>query len=205
MHTIFFPHFSIRTVTFWLSVLLLVLFIVLIIFSYTKTQNDFTWNCSLYQFQNKFFPKLRYKFQFWRVIISGFFHSNIAHFCLNIFSLQLYGYFIEWYYGKLKLVASLLIAIIISHFFSAAVKTESISTMASSLLYCMIALKIWFLFEYRNYKPLEFRRLLIFVLLGLITLINLIPIFVSNNVDFTGHLGGFLVGGLIGTFFHFRK
>jgi len=47
--------------------------------------------------------------------------------------------------------------------------------------------------------------MLIFVLLGLITGINLIPIFVVNNVDFTGHLGGFIVGGLIGAFFHFRK
>jgi len=47
--------------------------------------------------------------------------------------------------------------------------------------------------------------MLIFLLLGLITAINLIPIFVVNNVDFTSHLGGFLIGGLIGTFFHFRK
>jgi rhomboid protease GluP len=182
-----------------------VLFIVLLIFNYTKPQNDYTWNCSLYQLQNKFFPKLRYSFEFWRVPISGFFHSNIAHFCLNVFGLQMYGYFVEWYYGKWKLVLSLILTVVLSHFFAAAVDNLSISTMASSLLYCVIALKIWFLFEYRNYKPLEFRRIMICLLLGLITAINLIPIFVVNNVDFTSHLGGLLVGGLMGTFFHLRK
>ena len=117
----------------------------------------------------------------------------------------MYGYFVDWYYGKLKLILSLIVTIIVAHFFSAAVDKLSVSTMASSLLYCVIALKLWFLFEYRNYKPMEFIRLLIFLLLGLITLINLVPIFVVNNVDFASHLGGFLVGGLMGAFFHFRK
>jgi membrane associated rhomboid family serine protease len=102
-------------------------------------------------------------------------------------------------------VLSLILTVVLSHFFAAAVDNLSISTMASSLLYCVIALKIWFLFEYRNYKPLEFRRIMICLLLGLITAINLIPIFLVNNVDFTSHLGGLLVGGLIGTFFHLRK
>ena len=62
IHMIFFPHFAVKSVTFGLSVLLLVLFVFLLIFNYTKPQNDFTWNCSLYQLQNKFFPKLRYSF-----------------------------------------------------------------------------------------------------------------------------------------------
>lgn len=48
----------------------------------------------------------------------------------------------------------MVMAIIITHFFAAAVDNFSVSTMASSLLYCVIALKLWFLFEYRNCKPL---------------------------------------------------
>lgn len=43
------------------------------------------------------------------------------------------------------------------------------------------------------------------MLLALIAAINLIPIFVVNNVDWASHVGGLLVGGLMGTFFHFRK
>ena len=120
---IFFPHFTIKSVTFILSILLLILFIVLVAFNFSKEQNDFTWNCSLFQLQNKFFPRLRYDYQLWRVLVSGFFHSNIAHFCLNLFGLQVYGYFVEWYYGKLKLIIALSLSLVISNFFSNAVQT----------------------------------------------------------------------------------
>ena len=77
--------------------------------------------------------------------------------------------------------------------------------MASSFLYCILALKLWFLFEYREYKPLEHRKMLIWMLLALIAAINLIPVFVVNNVDWTANLGGLVTGGLFGCFLHFQK
>ena len=77
--------------------------------------------------------------------------------------------------------------------------------MSSSLLFCAIAMKLWFLWEYREYKPLIHRKMLIYMLLFLIVLINLIPIFVVNNVDFASHVGGFIMGGLMAAFLHFRK
>jgi membrane associated rhomboid family serine protease len=42
--------------------------------------------------------------------------------------------------------------------------------------------------------------MLIWMLLGLIAGINLIPIFVVNNVDWSAHLGGFITGGLFGSY-----
>lgn len=77
--------------------------------------------------------------------------------------------------------------------------------MPSAILYSILVLKLVFLFEYREYKPLVNRRIFIFILLALITGINLIPIFVNNNVDFTGHIGGILVGGFMGIFVHLQK
>jgi membrane associated rhomboid family serine protease len=92
--SIFIPRFTWRSITFWLSILYGVMFLVLIGFNYRKTQTDLTWNCSLFQLQNKYFPKLRHEYQIWRVLVSALFHSNIAHFCLDLFALQLYGYFV---------------------------------------------------------------------------------------------------------------
>jgi membrane associated rhomboid family serine protease len=94
IHMIFFPHFTIYSLNFGLTVFLALMFVVLLVYNYTKPQTDLTWNCSLFELQNKYFPKIRYDYQIWRVIISGIFHSNIAHFCLNIFGLQVYGYFV---------------------------------------------------------------------------------------------------------------
>jgi membrane associated rhomboid family serine protease len=35
--------------------------------------------------------------------------------------------------------------------------------------------------------------------------INLIPIIISNTVDYTTHIGGFVTGGLMVVWFHFGK
>jgi len=43
------------------------------------------------------------------------------------------------------------------------------------------------------------------MLMGLIVGINFIPVFVVNNVDYTGHLGGFITGLCFGLFFHLTK
>jgi len=68
-----------------------------------------------------------------------------------------------------------------------------------------MSLKLTFLYEYKDYKPLLTRRMLIYLLYLLILGINLIPIFVNNNVDFTNHIGGYLTGILLGIFYHINK
>ena len=80
------------------------LFVVLLAYNYSRDQTDLSWNCSLFLLQNKYAPKLQHGLQLWRVIASAFFHSNIAHFCLDLFALQMYGYFIEWHYGAVRYV-----------------------------------------------------------------------------------------------------
>lgn len=62
-----------------------------------------------------------------------------------------------------------------------------------------------FLWEYRNYNKLRERRSFLYLLLGLIVGINLIPIFVVNNVDFSTHLGGLIVGLALGISFLLAK
>jgi hypothetical protein len=92
------------------------------------------------------------------------------------------------------------------------IQTTSVSTTSSAATMAIVALKIFFLWEYRSYKKLYDRRNFLYVLLVLIVGINLIPIFVVNNVDFSAHLGtfsyilgGFLVGLMMGLFFLKKK
>ena len=101
----------------------------------------------------------------------------------------MYGYFVEWYYGKCKYVATIIVSLIFAGFFSSIANMTSISTMPSSVLYCVLALKIYFLYEYRDYKKLTGRRIFLILLLILIFGINLIPIFTNNNVDYSSSLG----------------
>lgn len=92
-----------------------------------------------------------------------------------------------------------------AHFLSCIALPTTVSTMPSAFLYAMIALKLFFLYEYKDYKPLLTRRIFIYLLLALILGINLIPIFVNNNVDFTSHIAGLITGALMGVFFLIQK
>ena len=55
---IFFPRFSVKSVTFILTIIYTVMFIILLAYNYSREQTDITWNCSLYRLQNKYFPRL---------------------------------------------------------------------------------------------------------------------------------------------------
>ena len=123
----------------------LVAFLVLIGYNYSKSQTAITWNCSLYQLQNKYYPRLIRNYEIWRVVTSALFHSNIAHFCLDLFALQVYGYFVEWYLGKKAFIAAIVISIIYGHFFASALQKTSVSTTSSAILMTIVALKIYFL------------------------------------------------------------
>jgi len=191
-----------RTATFALSILYIIAFVILIGYNYSKEQTSITWNCSLYQLQNKYYPRLNNNYELWRVVVSAFFHSNIAHFFLDLFALQIYGYFVEWYYGTKPFLLTLLATILYSHVLAAVLQKTSVSTTSSAIFMAIAALKVYFLWEYRNYKKLYDRRSFLYILLILIVGINFIPIFVVNNVDYSAHLGtcsstqeGSLLGG----------
>ena len=191
LHTIFVPHFTVKSINFVVTVIFIITFIIFLIFNYVKPQSDITWNCSLYQLQTKYYPRLRYSYEIWRVFVSAVFHSNIPNFLLDLFSLQIYGYFVEWYYGKLKYVMVAVTSLLISHFLSCVAESITFSTTSIALLYSILALKLVFFYEYWDYKPLVNRRVFLYLLFGLIFGINLIPIFVSNNIDYSVYIGNF--------------
>lgn len=143
--SIFFPRKTVKSINFWLSITYIVMFLILIGYNYSHTQTDLSWNCSLYKLQSKYFPKLRYEYQIQRVFVSALLHSNLAHFLLDLFALQVYGYFVEWYYGHLRFGLVAVIAAIYAHFLSCLAQKVSISTTPSAILFAILILKAIFL------------------------------------------------------------
>ncbi len=86
--------------------------------------------------------------------MSALLHSNIAHFFLDVFALQLYGYFAEWYFGRVIYGLALLISAIYSHLLSCLIQKTSIATTPSAVLFTVLTMKAIFLWEYRKYKRL---------------------------------------------------
>ena len=199
------PRFDAKSINFGLSLLLTVAFVGLLAYSYSRpVQNSLTWNCSLFQTQNKYYPRIRYAYQLWRIPISGLFHSSIPHLVLNLAGLQIYGYFIEWSIGKHKFAVLIGSSIILGHLLGCVILPTSVSTVSSSILYAVLTLKLLFFVRYHHYTPLHSRRPFLYGLAALISLMNLMPIFVSNNVDFTNPIAGVLCGCLMGWYLHFE-
>jgi membrane associated rhomboid family serine protease len=118
---------------------------------------------------------------------------------------QIYGYFVEWYFGKVRYIITMVLSLIVSHLLGCICLTTSVSTTSSSALFAIFSLKLYFLYEYKDYKPLLNRRPFLYALFLLILGVNFIPIFVDNNVDYTAHIAGFITGGLMAIYFHFAK
>ena len=176
-----------------MSVVMLVMFITLFVVHQTRPQSPTSWGCLLFTVQNKFYPRLRLGYEFWRIPVSGLFHSNFSHLILNLVGLKLYGYFIEWYIGSLKFAGLAVLAIINAHLLSCLTDKYTVSTVASGILYAMLAVKILFFIKYRNYEPLNTKRIALYGLLGLIFGMNILVLFVGGNVDVGGHVGMFIV------------
>lgn len=87
------PHFTWKSLTFFLSMLMTICTIITFIVYANMEKSPVSWSCLLYTTQAKFYPRLRYNYQLWRILTSAIFHGNISHFVLNIVSMQLYGYF----------------------------------------------------------------------------------------------------------------
>lgn len=169
-----------------------------------RPQTETSWGCLLYETQNKFYPRLRMYYEFWRVFVSGLFHSNISHLILNLVGIQLYGYFVEWYLGKWKFVRLVLVSLVNSHFMSCLTNMRTVSTTSSGILYSLLGVKILFFIKYRGYELLDSKKYALYGLLGLVFCINVIVLFVGANVDIGGHVGGLLTGLIYGGVFYYK-
>ena len=185
-----------------MSVLMLVLFISFFVAHEIRPKSDTSWGCLLFQAQNKFYPRLKLNYEFWRVLVSGVFHSNFSHLILNLVGLQLYGYWVEWYIGHLKFMGLIIMSIINAHFLSCLTNMYTVSTSASGILYAILSIKILFFIKYRKYEPLDSKRIALYGLFGLIFGMNIIVLFVGGNVDVGGHVGGLITGLLYGLIFY---
>lgn len=120
--------------------------------------------------------------------MSAIFHGNISHFVLNIVGLQLYGYFVEWYYGKWRFCCAVLLAALNAHLMSCLTDSITVSSTASGILYTLLSMKAVFFFKYRQYEPMAERRMPLYGLLALIASVNLIVLFIGSNVDYGSHV-----------------
>ena len=129
--------------------------------------------------------------QWWRFLSANFLHGGLQHILFNMFSLYMWGRFVEGIYGHAKtaviVLASSLMTTAISFAFS-----PNNSLGASGIAFGLMGA----LLAFGKHNPAAFERFFGGGMTAMVV-INLLYGFFASSIDGFGHLGG-LVGGFLG-------
>lgn len=128
---------------------------------------------------------------YWRLVTAGFLHENIIHIALNLYALYLFGPLVERALGIKRFVAAymtVLVASSVAVYWLSGERTLTIG--ASGAIFGTFAMALIFLVKAKQ----DVTYLL--VMLALNAVISL-----QGNISWQGHLGGFLIGLVLGVGF----
>ena len=194
---IFIPSiYKIRTVTFFLLVLNISIYIFqLIAFYMYFNKKGNSWGCLLMTFGAFQGGKIKNRYQYYRFISSMFLHNSMAHAGSNSLSLFFLGFQVEneinnkLHYGLLYIISGLA-----GNFLSLIMNQNTISVGASGAIIGLCGnFVIFFLLNYRNMSE---RKRYSYGTMFLFLFINLFSGLTEGgeNINMASHIGGFLGG-----------
>ncbi|MEH3034152.1 MAG: rhomboid family intramembrane serine protease [Aeromicrobium erythreum] len=125
---------------------------------------------------------------YWRMLTAAFLHSGPTHLLFNMLALYLFGTFVEQALGTWRYVAAYLTTAIGSSVFVYWLASPVTSTVgASGAVFGLLGMALMLLLKARE----DVRGLL--VLLAINGVLSL-----QGNISWQGHLGGFVVGCILG-------
>ena len=194
---IFIPSiYKIRTVTFFLLVLNISIYIFqLIAFYMFFNKKGNSWGCLLMTFGAFQGGKIKNRYQYYRFISSMFLHNSMAHVGSNSLSLFFLGFQVEneiknkLHFGLLYFISGLA-----GNFLSLIMNQNTISVGASGAIIGLCGnFVIFFLLNYRNMSE---RKRYSYGAMFLFLFINLFSGLTEGgeNINMASHIGGFLGG-----------
>lgn len=128
---------------------------------------------------------------YWRLLTSAFLHENILHIALNMYALYLFGRFVERALGRARFIAAYLtMSIGASVFVYWLSEPRALTIGASGAVFGLFGMALIFLLKAKQ----DVSTLL--VLLAINAFIS-----TQGNISWQGHLGGFIVGCVLGVVF----
>jgi membrane associated rhomboid family serine protease len=128
---------------------------------------------------------------YWRLLTSAFLHENLLHIAFNMYALYLFGPFVEQALGRARfIVAYLTMAVGSSVFVYWLSEPFGLTIGASGAIFGLFGMALIFLLKARQ----DVSTLL--VLLAINAFLS-----TQGNISWQGHLGGFVVGCVLGAVF----
>jgi membrane associated rhomboid family serine protease len=136
--------------------------------------------------------------EWWRIFTSAFFHLGLVHLAFNMYVLYLYGSIAEGMYGPIEYAAIYVLCAAGGSVLTILVDQTQFAAGASGAIFGIIGLL--FVVSRRHHAVLGREARMIVGGIGSYLVFLLIFTFVVPNISWTGHLGGLLVGAVLGFF-----
>ena len=134
--------------------------------------------------------------EWWRIITSAFFHLGLVHLAFNMYVLYLYGAIVERMYGPIEYLAIYLLCAAGGSVFTILVEPEQFAAGASGAIFGIVGLL--FVVSRRHHAVLGREARMMVAGIGSYLVFLLIFTFVVPGISWTGHLGGLIVGAVLG-------
>jgi membrane associated rhomboid family serine protease len=134
--------------------------------------------------------------EWWRIFTSAFFHLGPLHLAFNMYVLYIYGQIAERMYGRVEFAAIYLLCAAGGSVLTILVDPGQFAAGASGAIFGLVGLL--FVVSRRHHAVLggEARRMMAGI--GSYLIFLLVFTFLVPNISWTGHLGGLLVGAILG-------
>jgi rhomboid protease GluP len=182
-----FPSFTIKSFTFWVVLLQIIVYGVAWIITIVNDCPEFY--CANYLLGAKHTPSIKYKYQIYRLIAPIMLHETASHLLINSIAQFCLGFALERKYGITRYVFIYILSGIGGNLLSAVFHRETISVGSSSSLYGIFALELMFLYQIRPHlTPNDFSCRILTFLVFLFMSVFVSVAFISS-IDIYAHFG----------------
>jgi len=134
--------------------------------------------------------------EWWRILTSAFLHLGIVHIGFNMYALWLFGPVIEELYGHVEYLAIYLLCAAGGSVLTILAMPDSAAVGASGAIFGLLGLA--FAVSWRRHLVMSRAARATLQQAGGLILINLVITFSVPQISWTGHVGGLLLGVVIG-------
>ncbi|MEA2652695.1 MAG: hypothetical protein QOI85_2416 [Chloroflexota bacterium] len=134
--------------------------------------------------------------EWWRIFTSAFIHLTPIHLAFNMYVLYLYGQIAERMYGRIEFAAIYLLCAAGGSVLTILIDPQQSAAGASGAIFGVIGLL--FVVSRRHHAVLGREARTMVAGIGSYLVFLLVFTFVVPNISWTGHLGGLIVGAILG-------
>jgi len=192
------PRFKVRTFTFFISIIQVIMFIITLIVGAVKFDGAFVSGNSMLgpgtrtfiQMGGKWLPDIK-KGYIWLLFSPALLHGGVIHLFSNLFFQLRFGFTLEKRWGMFRFVLVYFLTAMGASLFSCVMSPDTVSVGASGALFGILGADVSFLAI--NWDEIPDARseacMLVFIII-----INMVIGFSSHGIDNWAHFGGWLTG-----------